>query len=107
MHQTIDVDVICANYNNGKFLDDFFYSVIQSTHQPRKLIFVDDGSSDNSLIIAKRYVGDLHNLKILKFRKKKRFAFAHNACVSELSAAYIARIDPEDFVYTIIIFLFY
>src|SRR3546814_14588769 len=73
--------------------------LIQSTHQARKLIFVDDGSIDNSLIIAKRYEGVLNNLKILELRKNKGFAIALNAGIAESSAAYIARVDPDDILY--------
>src|SRR3546814_12741019 len=76
-----------------------YTTLFRSTHQPRKLIFVDDGSSDNSLIIAKRYEGVLNNLKILELRKNKGFAIALNAGIAESSAAYIARVDPDDILY--------
>ena len=38
----MEFEVITANYNNSKFLDDFFSSIIDSSIKPKKIIFVDD-----------------------------------------------------------------
>lgn len=41
--------VLCTNYNNGEFIPEMINSLIQQTYAHWELVFVDDGSSDNSL----------------------------------------------------------
>jgi glycosyltransferase involved in cell wall biosynthesis len=39
---TLDVSMVVANFNNGRYLEDFFHSILGSTSLPREIIFVDD-----------------------------------------------------------------
>lgn len=91
-----DVSVVAANYNNAAYLDDYFQSWIQSTVQPAELIFVDDGSTDESLEVAKRYKDDLPNLVILELGTNRGFGNALNAGIDRASCKYIMRVDPDD-----------
>jgi glycosyltransferase involved in cell wall biosynthesis len=47
----LDVSMVVANFNNGLYLEDFFQSILCSTSLPREIIFVDDGSTDDSLML--------------------------------------------------------
>ena len=47
--------VIIINYNNAKYIDKCIKSVLFQTYKNLEIIFVDDGSKDNSLDIANRY----------------------------------------------------
>ncbi len=49
------VDVIVNNYNYGKFLADAVESALAQTHERVRVIVVDDGSSDNSRELLRRY----------------------------------------------------
>lgn len=89
-----DVSVVCANYNNGKYLTEFIDSVVNSTAEPKELIIVDDGSTDNSLEILHSY--QLKFLKIIPLPKNVGFANALNVGVSAALGKYILRIDPDD-----------
>lgn len=99
MKQEVNVDIICANYNNGKYLADFFDSICASTHHPKNLIFVDDGSTDNSIDITKKYEKKLSFLKVLILPKNSGFANALNAGLLLSDAKYVLRIDPDDLVH--------
>jgi glycosyltransferase involved in cell wall biosynthesis len=94
--KVLDVDVICANYNNARFLDDFFSSVVSLTHNPKKLIFIDDGSTDNSLEIVERYLDVIPFLNLIKLEVNQGFGNALNAGIENSTAKYIARMDPDD-----------
>ncbi|WP_080866764.1 glycosyltransferase family 2 protein [Weissella cibaria] len=48
------VSVIVANYNNEQYLDRFLQLLGNQTYKNFELIFVDDGSSDNSMQIVKQ-----------------------------------------------------
>lgn len=93
-NQYCDVSIICANYNNGKYLDDFFSGVINSTVLPKELIIIDDGSSDNSLEILSRY--NLPYLKVIVLENNLGFANALNEGISKAKGKYILRVDPDD-----------
>ena len=51
----VSVSVICANYNNARYLPDMIDSIHQSSVRPAELIIVDDGSTDNSLEVLDAY----------------------------------------------------
>lgn len=89
-----DVSIVCANYNNGKFLTEFIKSVIDSSVEPMELIVIDDGSKDNSLQVLEQY--DLSFLKIIKLPHNVGFGNALNEGINVASGKYILRIDPDD-----------
>lgn len=92
-------DLIVANYNNSKYLDIFFNSIINSTHQPEKIIFVDDFSTDNSVLIVNKYI-ETTNLNIELHVNEKNIGFANslNNAIKHLRSEYFARLDPDDYV---------
>nr|WP_315239898.1 glycosyltransferase [uncultured Albidiferax sp.] len=92
----LNVSVVAANYNNAEFLHDFFTSWMDSITSPKELIFVDDGSVDNSLEIAEFYRDKLPNLIIIKLGKNQGFGNALNVGISRATSKYILRIDPDD-----------
>ena len=71
---TVDVSMVIANFNNGRYLESFFQSIQNSTRMPREIIFVDDGSTDDSLVTARRASHALENLKIVELPKNLGFA---------------------------------
>jgi glycosyltransferase involved in cell wall biosynthesis len=94
--QDFSVAIVAANYNNGPYLRDFFAAIARSTVQPTELIFVDDGSSDDSLSIAERFTDALPYLKIIRLATNQGFARALNAGIAEATSDYIFRVDPDD-----------
>jgi glycosyltransferase involved in cell wall biosynthesis len=92
----LDVSMVVANFNNGRYLDEFFRSILSSTALPREIIFVDDGSTDDSLIIARRASQNVRNMKIIALPENVGFANALNAGIAISAAAYIMRMDPDD-----------
>lgn len=95
-HQAIDVSVVAANFNNGAHLADFFESCLCSTVYPFEWIFVDDGSTDDSLAIARAYASRLANLRIVSLTRNQGFAAALNAGIQCAHGRFIARVDPDD-----------
>jgi len=96
MIKNCSVSIVCANYNNGLFLDDFFKSILGSTYSPQEIIIVDDGSTDNSLEIIHYYENLFSNLKLIELKKNVGFANALNIAVENVTCEYILRIDPDD-----------
>ena len=92
-------DLIVANYNNEKFLNEFFESIERSTILPYQVIFVDDCSTDNSLDIVYKFINK-NSIKILLIKNIKNIGFAKslNIALENISSLYFARLDPDDFV---------
>jgi len=92
-------DLIVANYNNEKFLKEFFESIINSTLQPNKVIFVDDCSTDNSLHVVENYINEGKiTILLIKNLENKGFAYSLNIALENVSSPYFARLDPDDYV---------
>ena len=49
------VSIITPSYNGEKYLDKFFQSILDQTYSDVELIFVNDGSADNTEEIALKY----------------------------------------------------
>lgn len=96
MKKTVDVAILCANYNNSYYLDEFFNSIINSTYCVKEIILVDDCSTDNSLEIIDNYSKILDNLVIIKLNKNVGFANALNEGIKHVTAEYVLRVDPDD-----------
>lgn len=90
-----DVCVIVPNYNNGRYLDEFIQSVVNSTVEPSMLLIIDDGSTDNSAEVLAKYAS-LNFLKVIYLITNQGLPFALNTALDNAEAKYIMRADPDD-----------
>jgi len=95
---TVDVSIVSANFNNARFLSDYFESIIQSSVFPSEVIFIDDGSTDDSVSIASQFKNYDINLNIILLKEKMGLANALNIGVKESLGKYIMRLDTDDFI---------
>ncbi|MGB4205310.1 MAG: glycosyltransferase [Bacteroidales bacterium] len=95
MKPVADVSIIAANYNNGIYLHTFIQSIIESTWLPKQLIVVDDGSTDDSMVILNGFK-HLDFLQVIKFEKNQGFTAALNKGLESATGKYIMRADPDD-----------
>jgi glycosyltransferase involved in cell wall biosynthesis len=93
-----DVCVIVPNYNNGRYLDEFIQSVMNSTVEPFTLLVVDDGSTDNSAEVLKKY-SSLHFLKVICLKTNQGLTTALNIALDNAKGKYIMRADPDDLLH--------
>ena len=61
------VTVIIPNYNGSRFLESLFNSLMAQTYKNFQVIFVDDGSTDDSVSIAKIYLSRFSDMQIRLF----------------------------------------
>ena len=91
-----DVSIVSANYNNGAYLAQFIESIYSSTYLPKELIIIDDGSTDNSIEVIRKYNYDF--IKLIHFDNNRGFANALNEGVKLAVGKYILRVDPDDYI---------
>lgn len=53
-HVNKKISVIVPNYNYENFLEERLYSIINQTYKPFEIIFLDDNSQDNSVVLAEK-----------------------------------------------------
>jgi len=93
-----DVCVIVPNYNNGRYLDEFIQSVVNSTSEPSMLLIIDDGSTDNSAEVLAKY-SSLPFLKVIFLNTNQGLTSALNTALDIAQARYIMRADPDDILH--------
>lgn len=86
-------------YNAEKFLDYAITSVLAQTHQNWELILIDDGSTDNSLEIAKKYEALDSRIKVISDGLNKKLPARLNQLIDESKYDYIARMDADDMMH--------
>ena len=93
--------VISAVYNVEKYLDDYFKSIIGQTLIFEKhihLIMVDDGSTDNSAEIIKKWQKQYPNNIFYIKKENAGQSTARNLGLEYLTTEWVTFIDPDDFI---------
>jgi glycosyltransferase involved in cell wall biosynthesis len=87
------VSVVIPCYNAERWIEDCLTSVLEQTHAPIEILVVDDGSTDGSAAIAKRFQKDGVRL----FQQTNRGApLARNVGLAHARGAYIQYLDADD-----------
>lgn len=87
------VSIIIPLYNAEPFIEETVQSALNQTWQNKEIIIVDDGSTDNSLSIAKSLEGN--QVKVLS-QPNKGASAARNYGFKESSGEYIQFLDADD-----------
>lgn len=89
------ISVIIPIYNVEKYLKECLDSVVNQTLRNIEIICVDDGSTDNSLSIAKSYANNDNRFLVLYQANKKQGA-ARNTGLMYARGTYIQFLDADD-----------
>jgi len=84
------ISVIIANYNYADYLAETIESALNQTYPNVEVIFVDDGSQDNSLEIACRY-----NILVLA-QDNQGVSAARNNGAAHASGEFVLFLDSDD-----------
>jgi glycosyltransferase involved in cell wall biosynthesis len=90
------VSVIMPVYNAGIFLVRSIESIRKQTITNLEFLIIDDGSTDGSWDILRRYAK--RDARIRIFRNKKNVGLVHslNSLIGKTKGAYVARMDADD-----------
>lgn len=91
------ISLIIPAYNVEKFLVRALDSVKEQTFKNFEVIIVDDGSTDKSVEIIKKYCSENDNFKLIQQENKGPGA-ARNAAIKISKGEYIAFMDSDDYL---------
>lgn len=93
--------IVSACYNVSDYLDDFFRSIIKQTigfEDNIYLIMVDDGSTDNTATIIKKWVDKYPDNIQYIYKENSGQADARNLGLNFVKTPWVAFTDPDDFL---------
>ena len=92
-----DVSIIIPTYNVEKYIQQCLDSVIsQRTNFRFHVICINDGSTDNTGLLLKKYE-NAENVTIIH-QKNKGFSGARNVGLRKTNGKYIMFVDSDDFI---------
>lgn len=91
------ISVIVPIYNVEKYLSECLNSIINQTYENLEIILVNDGSTDKSLEICKRYEKIDSRIKIIS-KENGGLSSARNIGIKNASGEYISFVDSDDFI---------
>lgn len=89
------ISIIIPSYNQAEYLPDAIDSVLNQTNKADEIFIIDDGSTDGSLEIAKKYERDNRNVFVVS-QVNKGLASARNTGVMNASEDYVLFLDADD-----------
>ncbi len=90
------ISVIMGIYNCASTLSEALDSLLSQTFKDFKIILCDDGSTDNTYNIAKKYTNTYSNIILLKNDINQGLNYTLNKCLKLADTEYIARMDGDD-----------
>jgi glycosyltransferase involved in cell wall biosynthesis len=90
------VDVVIPCYNGARFIERCIKSVLTQTSPVNRIIFVDDGSTDNSLSIILKLQKEFSKIQVIT-QDNQGLAAARNKGISFSDATFISFLDVDDY----------
>lgn len=94
---TAEVTVLVPAYNAEEFLPRCMDTILAQTMQEIQVIIVDDGSRDNTPVIADWYAAIYSNVSVIH-QENKGIAVTRNVALRALKTPYGAFVDSDDMI---------
>jgi teichuronic acid biosynthesis glycosyltransferase TuaG len=95
MMSRANISVIMPAYNAEKFISQSIESVLNQTFVEWELIIVDDGSTDKTSEIVKKYARTDKRIKLF-YQENGKQGKARNLAISKSDGKYLAFLDADD-----------
>lgn len=88
--------ILIANYNNGKYFQDCYESIIRQNFTDWEAIIIDDASEDNSVEIINKIISTDTRFKLFLNDKNKGCGFTKRRCIELACGELNGFVDPDD-----------
>lgn len=89
------ISVVMSVYNGEKYLDEAIESILNQTYKDFEFIIINDGSTDKSLEIIKKYENQDERVVLIS-RENRGLITSLNEGIEKAKGKYIARMDADD-----------
>lgn len=94
----INISVIIPAYNCEKTIPKTLKSILHQQQAPMEIIIINDGSTDNTGEMCKKYSAKYKNIKVIDLKKNKGVSNARNVGIKFAKGNYIHFVDADDTV---------
>ena len=92
------VSIIVPVYNVQDYLSKCLDSLVKQSFKDIEIILVDDGSSDGSYDICKKYEKEYHDRIILIKKENEGQAIARNMAIDKANGEFLMFVDSDDWI---------
>jgi glycosyltransferase involved in cell wall biosynthesis len=94
------VSILTPNYNHGRFLSRMIESIISQEYPDWEAVIVDDGSTDDSVAVVKRYQDRFPDrIKLLENGVNRGILYSQEKGLREVTGNYVLFRGADDFTY--------
>jgi glycosyltransferase involved in cell wall biosynthesis len=90
------VTVLCLCYNQGRFVEEAIQSVLTQSYPAVQLIILDDGSSDDSVSIIEKCIGDRSDIIFIINKTNQGYTRALNQALTYAKGEFIIDLAADD-----------
>jgi len=90
------LSVIMSAYNSERYIDESIRSILNQSFRDFEFLIVDDGSTDKTLEILKRYSSEDARVKVIRNKVNVGLSRSLNIGIKETRGEYVARQDADD-----------
>ena len=93
------ISILTASYNYAHFIEKTIESVLNQTYKNWELLIIDDGSTDNSVEIIKKYTQNHKNIRLLQHKNNENKGLSETLQLGLKNAKgkYIAFLESDDY----------
>lgn len=88
--------ILIANYNNGKYFKDCFQSLLSQKHKNWEVVILDDASTDDSVEIIKKIVGNDERFRIYHNETNSGVGITKSKLIELAQGEICGFVDPDD-----------
>lgn len=96
------VSVIVPLYNAAPYISEALESIVASTYRPIEVIVVNDGSTDDSLLVAQAFAGEHKEVKVIS-QPNSGASVARNNAIRVSHGKYILPVDADNRIHPLYI----
>lgn len=90
------VSIIIPCYNQENYIEESITSALNQTYPNTEIVCVNDGSTDNSGEIIKKFAEKYKNIVFFDETENKGLVFARNLAIEAAQGEYILPLDADD-----------
>lgn len=91
------ISILIPVYNVEDYIEDCLNSIVNQTYKNIEIIIIDDGSTDNSCEIIKKFSNSDDRIKVIS-RKNKGVYKTRRELVEMSTSNYVMFVDPDDWI---------